>query len=95
MKLKYTTKLFIAVNAIILAFRTLQVLLLTEPNTGFLKGDYIVVNIIGAVLVVACLAALFSNASMAVRQPRKINCGGVASCVVAALSAVLYFASGD
>ena len=94
MKLKYTTKLFIAVNAIILTFRTLQVLLLTEPNTGFLKGDYIVVNIIGAVLVVGCLAALFSNASMAVRQPEKINCNGAVSSIVAALSAVLYLASG-
>lgn len=94
MKLKYTTKLFIVVNAIILTFRTLQVLLLTEPNTGFLMDDYIVVNIIGAVLVVACLVALFSNASMAVRQPEKINCCGVASSAVASLSAVLYLASG-
>lgn len=94
MKLKYTTKLFMVVNGIILLFRTLQVLFLTESKTGFLKSGYAVVNIVGAVLIVLCLGALFSNAIRAVRQPRNINCKGLPSVVVAGVSAALYLASG-
>lgn len=94
MKLKYTTKLFMVVNGIILLFRTLQVLLLTETKTGFLKSGYAVVNIIGAVLIVLCLGAMFSNAIQAVRQPQNVNCKGLLSVIVAGVSAALYLASG-
>ncbi len=87
MKLKYTTKLFIVVNAIIITFRTLQVLFLTESNTAFLKDGVArgIINVLGTVLVVLALAALFSNSSQAVRQPEKINCKGIPSAVTALL----------
>ncbi len=94
MKLKYATKLFMAVNGITLLFRTMQVLLLTESGTGFLKTGYAAVNIIGAILVIFCLGALFINAIRAVRQPQNINCKGWPSVIVAGLCAAFYMASG-
>lgn len=94
MKLKYTTKVFIVVNAIIIAFRTIQIMLLTESGNCFLKDGFKAVNIIGTVVSVLALAALFINSSQAVRQPEKINCKGVPSAVAAVLSGILYLSGG-
>ncbi len=94
MKLKYTTKLFIVVNLIVVAFRTVQIMLLTESGSAFLKSNMLAVNIIGTVLVVLSLGALCFNANGAVRQPEALNCKGVPSAVVAGLSGVLYLAGG-
>ena len=46
MKLKYTTKLFIAVNIIAVAKRTVQILVFTENETAFFKDGTLAVNII-------------------------------------------------
>ncbi|MBO5746327.1 MAG: hypothetical protein J6S13_04475 [Clostridia bacterium] len=94
MKLKYTTKLFVVVNAIVLVFRTLQIVFLTEADRAFLKTDMLVVNIIGTVISVLSLAALFYNASLAVRQPEKINCSGLFSAVAAGVVGCLYMLTG-
>ena len=94
MKLKYTTKLFVVVNLIVVAFRTVQIMLLTESGTAFLKPNMLVVNIIGTVLVLLSLGALCFNANGAVRQPEALNCKGVPSAVVASLSGALYLAGG-
>lgn len=94
MKLKYTTKLFMVVNVIVLVFRTLQVIFMTEADRTFLKPDMLVINIIGTVISVLSLAALFYNASSAVRQPEKINCCGVASAVAAGIVGCLYMLTG-
>ncbi len=94
MKLKYTTKLFIAVNLITVAFRTLQIFLLTESGTAFLKEEMAVANVIIAVVSVLSLAALALNASQAVRQPEKINCSGIPSVVALGISGSLYLAGG-
>ena len=94
MKLKYTTKLFIVVNLIAVAFRTVQIMFLTESGTTFLKPDMLVVNIIGTVLVVLSMGALCFNANGAVRQPEALNCKGILSAVVACLSGILYLAGG-
>lgn len=94
MKLKYTTKLFIVVNAIVSIFRTLQIMRMTEPKTAFLKDDFTVVSIIGEAISVIAIVLLFINASQAVRQPEKINCKGVLSAVAAGITGVLYLLSG-
>ncbi len=94
MKLKYTTKLFIVVNAIVLVFRTLQVIFLTEADRAFLKPNMLVINIIGTAISVLSLAALFYNASLAVRQPEKINCRGVFSAIAAGVVGCLYMLTG-
>ncbi len=94
MNLKYTTKLFIVVNLIAVAFRTVQIMFLTESGTAFLKPGMLVVNIIGTVLVVLSLGALCFNANGAVRQPEVLNCKGVPSAVAACLSGILYLAGG-
>lgn len=94
MKIKYTTKVFIAVNAIAVLFRTLQIILLTEKDTGFLKEGFTAVNIIGTVVTVFAFLLLFTNAAQAVRQPEKVNCSGTASAAVAMASGVLCFLGG-
>ena len=94
MKLKYTTKLFIIVNAIVTVLRTVQIFLLTEDKTGFLKPGLLVVNIIIAAFTVLCIAAMFSNSSQAVRQPEKLNCYGVPSAIAAGMTAWCYLGSG-
>ncbi len=90
MKLKYTTKLFIVVNLIITAFRTVQLLVLTESGTGFLKQGTLGYNIAGMGFSGLALAALFVNSAMAVRQPEKINLKGVPSMVMLALVGAMY-----
>lgn len=94
MKLKYTTKLFIVVNLIAVAFRTVQIMFLTESGTAFLKTNMLAANIIGTVLVVLSLGALCFNANGAVRQPEALNCKGIPSAIVACLSGILYLAGG-
>ncbi len=96
MKLKYTTKLFIVVNLIVLAFRTMQIIFLTESNTAFLIDGFWIkaVDIVGSVLVVLCVAALFSNSSQAVRQPQKINCKGVPSMIAAIVTGTAFLVVG-
>ena len=96
MKLKYTTKLFIVVNLIVLTFRTLQIILLTESNTAFLIDGFWpkAFDIAGSVLVVLSLTALFSNSAQAVRQPVRINCKGVPSVVVSAITGVAFLIVG-
>ena len=94
MKLKYTTKLFIAVNIIAVAIRTVQILVFTENETAFLKDGTLAVNIIFAVLILLVLSAMFFNASQAVRQPEKINCRGIPSAVAAGLCGVAFLSDG-
>ena len=58
MKLKYATKLFICVNVLTVAFRTLQIIFMTESGTQFLKDSFKVISIIGTVVSVLALALL-------------------------------------
>ena len=90
MKLKYTTTLFILVNLIVTAFRTVQVLILTEAGTGFLKSNALGWNIAGMVFSVLALAALFFNSVRAVRQPETINLKGAPSMVMLAAVGIMY-----
>ncbi len=96
MKLKYTTKLFIVVNLIIVAFRTLQILFLTQSENAFLIDGFWVktIDVIGTVIVALSVFALFSNSSQAVRQPEKMNCKGVPSTVVAIVSGAMLLVTG-
>lgn len=94
MKIKYTTKVFIAVNAIAVLFRTLQIIFLTESGTGFLKEGFTAVNIIGTAVTVFAFVLLFTNAAQAVRQPERVNCSGTASAAAAMASGVMCFLGG-
>ncbi len=94
MKLKYTTKVFIVVNLIVVVFRTLQIMFLTESDTAFLKPKLLWLSIAGTVFCALSVAALFSNAIRAVRQPERINCKGTASAVASGITGVLYLISG-
>ncbi len=94
MKIKHTTKLFIVVNFIVVLFRTLQILFLTESKTTFLKEDLMIINIIGTAVSVLALCALYFNASLAVHRPEKINCSGKLLAVALAASGSFYLAGG-
>lgn len=94
MKLKYATKLFICVNVLTVAFRTLQIIFMTESGTQFLKDSFKVISIIGTVVSVLALALLFANCACAVRQPEKVNCRGISATVASVLSGILYLVSG-
>lgn len=94
MKLKYTTKLFIVVNVIAVAIRTVQITVFTENETAFLKDGTLVGNIIFAALTLLALSAMFFNASQAVRQPQKINCRGIPSAVAAGFCGVVFLSDG-
>lgn len=96
MKLKYTTKVFIVVNLIAVVLRTVQIMFLTDQGTGFLKDSILcnVLSTVGTVIIVLAFAAMYFNASQAVRQPEKINCKGLPSAAVAALTAVAYLSTG-
>ena len=88
MKLKFTTALYIAVNAIILIFRTLQIILLTEPETAFLKDDYVVINVIGAAISFLALLLLGYNSYRAIKQPVGIKISGVSTLISATICGV-------
>lgn len=90
MKLKYSTKLFIVVNLIIIALRTSQIMFLTEDHTAFLKNGYLAINIMVMLILISLLAALFWITYNAVRQPLEVNFKGIPSCVAAGVSALLY-----
>ncbi len=90
MKLKYTTKLFIVVNIIAVLFRTVQICVLTESGTDFLKESMLVINIIGTCISVGAYILLFFVALKDVRQPEKISCDGIPSIVVLGLTGSLY-----
>ena len=90
MKLKFATRIYIAVNAFAILFRTVQIMFMTESNTAFLKQNLIVLNVIGTVFVVLLLIYMTLNTFLATRQPVGINSSGIPMAVVSGISGVLY-----
>ena len=95
MKLKYTTKLFVAINIILVTLRTLQIIFLTESTTHFLKPNHTFINTIGTIFAVLCFVALFFNAYSATRQPEKINCRGGLSFAASVILGILFAMTGS
>ncbi len=94
MKLKYTTKFFIATNAFLILFRTIQILFLTESNTAFLKNNFIIISIIGTVIGVIMLALLAFRAFFVSRKPIKVITHNKPVAIASAISSVLYLVGG-
>lgn len=92
MKLKFTTKMYIAVNAVLLIFRTIQILFLTEAQTAFLKPNLLAINIIATIIITILLLYTAANSYLAIRQPTAIGNTGNVGFVLGIISAVLFLA---
>lgn len=94
MKLKFATKTFIVSNVIFILFRSLQIILLTESTTAFLKRNFIVLNIIGTVICFLVLIYTALNSFLAIRQPKEINNIGLPTAILTVVSGLLLCING-
>jgi hypothetical protein len=94
LKLKYVTKVFIAVNTITIVFRTLQIMFLTESGSAFLKDGFYVLNIIAGIVIALLIAYNSVNSFFAVRQPARVRNSGKFGFVVSAVTGLFYIIGG-
>lgn len=94
MKSKSTTWLYLITGLFLIVSRTLQIVVLTEPDTAFLKQEFLSVNIIFAAIGVLGLAALFIVALNVCRFPYETPTNPVPRFIVSLVSGVLYAISG-
>lgn len=86
MKLKFATKTFIVSNAFLIFFRSLQIMFLTESETGFLKNGFTALNVFFTVIAFIIIAYTALNSYFAIRQPLEVNSHGKPTAVAAGIS---------
>ncbi len=89
MKLRFTTKCFIFSILLFLVFRFLQIAFLTEPETAFLKPQFLWLNILGTVLCLLPTVYTAANNFYAFRCPKQIGKTGVLGAVICIVSGIL------
>ena len=89
MKLRFTTKCFIFSILLFLVFRFLQIAFLTEPETAFLKSEFLWLNILGTVLCLLPTAYTAANDFYAFRCPKQIGKTGISGAVICLVSGIL------
>lgn len=94
MKLRATTLLYIAVNAILLIFRTVQITAMTTPETAFLDDRFSAIGVIGAIVAVLLFAVLFVNAVGVRKTPKSLELKGLPSAVACGVTGLLFLISG-
>ena len=94
LKLKFTTKVYIFANALLILLRTLQIMFLTEPQTAFLKNGHAFFNWTGSIISVLVLSYMALNSYLALRQPTEIGSVGVTGFIFYALSSVFFAVGG-
>jgi hypothetical protein len=82
----------LGVNILIFIFRTLQIVLLTEKGTAFLKEKFTVINILLPVILMLLLIYTAANSYLATRQPTSVGKMGTFGFVICIISSVFIFA---
>lgn len=94
LKPRATTLLYIITNIFLIAFRTLQITVMTVSETAFLDKRFSAVSVICTVIEVLLLAVLFLNASGTRRIPNEIIFKGLDSAFVCGISGLLLIEGG-
>lgn len=89
MKLRFTTKCFIFSILLFLVFRFLQIAFLTEPETAFLKPQFLWLNILGTVICLLPTVYTAANDFYAFRCPKQVGKTGVLGAVICSVSGIL------
>ncbi len=93
MKLRFTTKSFVFSCVLFVIFRILQIILLTESGTAFLKPDYLWQNVVGTVLCLILVAYTVANAFYAYREPMVIGKTGLCGMIISAVTGGTFLVS--
>ncbi len=95
MKLQLTTLLYLIGNAVLILFRTIQIIFFTEPGSAFLKTSSLPINIILVVVSLLLMVSVFTNALYKPRMPKEIKTKSVPSVAISVFAGVLYIISGS
>lgn len=89
MKLRFTTKSFIFSSFIFLLFRFLQIVLLTEAETGFLKPSLMWLDVVLTIICLVPFGYTAANTFYAFRCPNGVGKTGICGIIVGIVSGIL------